>query len=194
MATKITKKRWQEAQTAERTMHTFEEAEGIAYYKKTYQHYFRFVQLGFDLGGLSVIEVGPADFPALRHCKNYNGVIVEPMPSELLKKFCDESGVWLIRKPIEEITTLPEATEVWLFNVMQHIIDPDGFIDKCKQMGQRIRFFEPINYPTCEYHPHTYTLDDFKGWFGECVQEYKGGSVPGFHEADCVYGVFINNK
>jgi hypothetical protein len=192
MANKITKKRWQDAQKAERKMHTFQEAEGIEHYHSTYRHYFRFVQLGFDLGGLSVIEIGPADFPALRHCKNYSGIIIEPMPSEILKKFCDSAGVQLITEPLEEIADLPEVTEIWLFNVMQHIIDPDKFVQKCKEVAKRIRFFEPINYPVSEYHPHTYTEEDFKGWFGDCVQAYKGGSVQGFHEADCVYGVFIN--
>lgn len=200
----ISMERWQQAQNAERKLHTLGLEEGINHYQKTYQHYFAFVQLGFDLGGLSVMEVGPADFPALRYCKNYAGIVIEPMPSEHLQQFCKDAGVILFESPMENIDENMEglqaiqksgsvwlADEIWLFNVMQHIIDPQAFVAKCKSLARRIRFFEPINYPTSEYHPHTYTMEDFRNWFGDCVKEYKGGSVAGFHESDCAYGVFI---
>lgn len=186
--------RWEEAQKAEREQHKMGYAEGIVHYAESYNQYFKHVQLGKDLHGLHVIEIGPADFPALYFCENYNGVIVEPMPSDHLRTICENKGIRLIVEPFEvsEIVLEPAQTvEVWLFNVMQHVQDPDVFIARCKMLADRIRFFEPINQPITTYHPHTFTKEDFEKWFPGTVQDYKGGFIPGFHEADCVYGCWI---
>lgn len=188
----ITHERWKEAQKSERAQHNFDFTRGFQHYKKTYQIYFEFLKLGFDLGGLSICEIGPADFPALAHCKNYSpSIIIEPMPSVLLMNQIDGNNITLIDKPLEDIKTMRVCSEVWLFNVMQHIKDPDVFINKCKDIAHlRIRFFEPINYPTSVYHPHSFSFDDYLRWFGDSVSLYKGGSVPGFHQADCAYGTY----
>src|ERR1044072_7741395 len=187
---KITKERWNAAQSAERALHTLSRKDGESHYLQSYTQYFNLLGLSFDLNGVSFIEIGPADFPALQHCENYKGWIIEPMPSDILSTICAESEIYLITLPVEEIEKVPTADEVWVFNVMQHIIDPEVFVSQCKRMGKVIRFFEPINFPTCEYHPHTFTADDFKGWFGESVNIYQGGSIAGFHQADCAYGTY----
>jgi hypothetical protein len=192
---RISEKRWEVAQLAEREQHIMDSIEGAIHYGRAYHHYFRFVGLGHDLHGLNVIEIGPADFPALQTCINYNGIIVEPMPSEHLKRFCEENGVTLITEAWEDVQCLPDKNtnqvrEIWLFNVMQHVKDPVVFIDKCKNCADRIRFFEPIDQPITAYHPHTYTLADYHAFFGECVNLYNGKSVEGFHEADCAYGIW----
>lgn len=188
--------RWGIAQAAEREQHTLGYIEGALHYGKAYKHYFHFVGLGNDLHGLNVIEIGPADFPALQHCSNFNGVIIEPMPSEHLAQICKEKGITLVDMPFEDVDETrfqgaPGVVEVWLFNVMQHVIDPAAFIAKVKLVADRVRFFEPINEPITAYHPHTYTLEDFQNWFGGSVNLYAGGSVEGFHEADCAYGCWI---
>lgn len=191
----ISMERWQQAQTAERGFHTMNYTEGLLHYAASYKNYFHYVGLGNHLHGLHVIEVGPADFPALSQVTGEGkAIIVEPMPSENLERICKERGIVLINAPFEEIEEweIPEGTiEVWLFNVMQHIIDPDKFIEKAKSIADRIRFFEPIDQPITDYHPHTYSLTDYQNYFGDCVQLYTGGNIPGFHEADCAYGVWI---
>lgn len=195
----IDKKRWAEAQVVERGYHNLGFAEGLMHYNQSYKNYFNYVGLGTDLGGMTVIEIGPADFPALYFCDNFNGVIIEPMKSEHLQRICESKNIQLIQKTLEELedgeimaTQVSNAlTEVWLFNVMQHIVDPDTFVNKVKAIADRIRFFEPIDQPVEVHHPQSYNLQDFKAWFGECVQLYEGGNVPGFHTAPCAYGVWI---
>jgi len=193
--------RWEKAQAAERQFHTMGYADGLMHYANSYRNYFDFVGLGYDMHGMTIIEVGPADFPALYFCENANGVIVEPMESEHLKRICEHKNIQLIKKMLEEIdgediialqVGQKALTEVWLFNVMQHIKDPEAFVMKAKMLADRIRFFEPINRPVELHHPQSYTLEDFKHWFGDCVQYYPGGdSRPGFHTAECAYGVWI---
>jgi len=146
-----------------------------------------------DQHGKSILEIGPADFPALGYCENARGTIIEPMESEHLKTICDALNILILTTPLEEISqaALDEigANEVWLMNVIQHVIDPELFIAQCKAAAPVIRFFEPIDCGTCEYHPHAFTIDDFIRWFG-AAERYIGGTDEDFHTADCAYGTW----
>lgn len=184
----ISRERWEEAQTAERKEHALEYQKGFDHYNKTYEIVFRFLGMETDQHGRTILEIGPADFPALAYCSNYKGIIVEPMPSRHLNRFVKEQKIKLIHYPVEEIE-LPFVNETWLFNVLQHVIDPDLFIKKCKAVSKVIRFFEPIDYPTAPHHPHTFTIMDFVRWFDK-ADRYVGGSVADFHQADCAYGTW----
>ncbi len=195
----ISQERWEQAQKAEREQHTMGAIEGAIHYGNSYKHYFKYLGLGFNLHGLNVIEVGPADFPALACCENYErAIIIEPMPSEILLNTCQERGFQLFTEAFEKALThidkIEGFTEVWLLNVMQHVLDPEVFINTAKQFGGRIRFFEPIDQPITDYHPHTYGLKDYQRWFGDCVNLYTGGEVEGFHQADCAYGIWIKQQ
>lgn len=194
--------RWQAAQLAERVAHEADPNNTAAHYAKVYAKYFSYVNAGVDLHGIHVVEIGPAFHPALAVCKNYGrSIIVEPMLNHELIQFCKQHNVVLVDQPVESDdfnTAIDQLRgekenfiEVWLFNVMQHIIDPESFIIKCKAAGDRIRFFEPIDVPVATHHPHTYAFEDFTKWFGPVVNRYKGGSEgAGFHTADCAYGVW----
>jgi hypothetical protein len=109
------------------------------------------------------------------------------MPSDILKDISKELGCDIIDKPVEEIE-IPKCDEIWLLNVMQHVIDPDLFIAKCKEAAKLIRFFEPIDWPIEIYHPHTFTFE----WYQKHFKDAKlyNGNLPNFHEAKCAYGIW----
>lgn len=182
---RITQERWEQAQKAERECHTFNRKEGEAHYRKTYETYFNY--LGITDSNKTVIEIGCADFPAIQWVKVGKGILIEPMPSEILKEIAKEHGYQIIAKPVEGID-LPKCDEIWLLNVMQHVIDPDLFIEKCKQAADVIRFFEPIDWPIEIYHPHTFTFEYYKNQFPD-AKLYEG-NVEGFHQAKCAYGIW----
>jgi len=200
MYSKITKNRWQIAQKAERECHKFGYKEGFEYYKKTYRMYFDF--LGIQMGGKHdrITEVGCADFPAVAHITFNHALIIEPMPSKHLNRYIESSklDIDLYTQKLEDVSDFIVDTtsdyafgETWLLNVMQHVQDPDKFIDGCKKHSHTIKFFEPIDWIEEVYHPHVFHLQDFQNWFGEDVtQFYKGKSIKGFHESDCAYGVW----
>ena len=188
MIQSITRERWSEAQLAERALHTFEYERGRDHYDQAYAKMFKYLGMDRNQEGKSVLEVGPADFPALAYCRNYKGIIVEPMSSDYLPTLCRFCGIELLTQPLEDLE-LSRMDEVWIFNVMQHVIDPEVFIDKCKSIGRMIRFFEPVDCGTCEYHPHTFTQEDFERWFGDSVRRYTD-RLEGFFDGDCVYGTF----
>jgi hypothetical protein len=187
---KITLERWQQAQEAERKHHTFSREEGRAHYFKTYQNYFEYLGIDFNHEGKVIAEIGCADFPALEHCIVRRGILIEPMPSELLKELVNErKDLSLIVSPVEELDFRDKCVdEIWLLNVMQHVIDPDLFIKKCKQAAKIIRFFEPINWPIEVYHPHTFTFEYYKSHFPD-AKLYKGDKKD-FHTAECAYGTW----
>src|ERR1700750_3468625 len=95
--------KWEKAQVAEREQHTFGYAEGLVHYASSYEKVFEHVGLGKNLHGLAVIELGPADFPALGYCVGIGeGVVVEPMPSEHLARICEQKGLVLIKSTFED--------------------------------------------------------------------------------------------
>jgi hypothetical protein len=185
----ITKERWQQAQVAERACHSLESQAGYDHYAKSYETMFRYLGMEKDQHGKAILEIGPADFPALAYCSNYKGTIIEPMVSGLLDETCARLGISIVARPFEEFHLGGIADETWVFNCVQHVIDPEVFIAKCKQSASVVRFFEPIDCGTCDYHPHTFAMDDFIRWFGK-AERYIGGTDEGFHTADCAYGTW----
>lgn len=192
---KITQDRWDVAQKAERKCHDefherFTREEGKDYYADTYAKYFSYLQMGYKHTGKIITEIGCADYPALEHCQVEKGYLIEPMPSSYLKDMvAKRPDLEIIQRPVEEIT-IPKSDEVWLLNVMQHVIDPDLFIKKCKEATNLIRFFEPIDWPIEIYHPHTFDFDFYKGHFPEAVK-YEGNDK-NFHTSKCAYGVWTS--
>lgn len=188
----ITIERWKQAQAEEILHHTLSFDKGYEKWKDSYSKSFRYLGINPDLHGKTIIEIGCAGFPALMYCENYKGIIIEPLHIPTLERVVKNYPILWIDKPWE-VAKVEHADEIWLLNVMQHIIDPEKFIEKCKATADVIRFFEPINYPTCAYHPHTFTLDDFKRWFGEAAY-YNETTIPNFHAGECAYGVWVKDK
>lgn len=181
----ITHERWQQAQAEERKQHTLTYSEGVKHYKRSYDNYLKYLGTDYNHEGKTIVEIGCADFPALQHVTAKKKIVVEPMPSELLKEICNDERISLYTTPVENMA-LPPSDEIWLLNVLQHVIDPDKFIDKCKASTKLIRFFEPLNYPADVCHPHVLTEADFTRWFREFnIYEDK---VQGFHQWTCAYG------
>lgn len=184
----VTKQQWEAAQKAERQFHNEPFLTGLEHYLDSYMQYFEHLGIDSDLRGKNIVEIGPADFPGLAYCSNLgaNCLIIEPMPSDHLKMF----ELRISNEMAED--AVYEADEVWLFNVLQHVIDPYKIVERAKEQSKVIRFFEPINYGINECHPWNLTMQMFKGWFGDCVKHYPAGQdVKNFHTWECVYGVWI---
>lgn len=178
---------WLKAQAAERRFHNESFDEGVEHYRQSYEQYFRYLEIDSNLWGKNIVEIGPADFPALAYCINRGSFshIIEPMPSDHLKRF----SIPIASQCAEDAEY--KADEVWLFNVLQHVIDPHKIVERAKQQSNVIRFFEPINYGIDECHPWNLTMEMFKEWFGDCVQHYPAGQqVTNFHTWECAYGIW----
>ena len=112
------------------------------------------------------------------------------MPSDVLKLVCDGDILTLISEPAEEVD-FPKVHEVWLFNVLQHVLDPDIIIAKAKKAARIIRFFEPINLPTDKMHHWSFSMQWFEKRFGDCVRHYgKHPYEKHFHQWENCYGIW----
>jgi hypothetical protein len=186
----INKDRWVIAQEEEKLHHIHESTEdSLNKWKDIYDFYFRYLEINLDLNNKTILEIGPARVSALLYCNNYGpSFIVEPTKYDDTEHLYINKDITFIRDLYEDCES-PIVDEIWLFNVLQHIQNPDLFIDKCKKSAKIIKFFEPINTPIETHHPHSFTFDDYVNYFGDSVKLYEG-STETFHTADCVYGVY----
>jgi len=187
----ISRKRWEEAQIGEKIFHVQESLEdSYSHYENTYQNYFDYLDIKKDLKGKSVIEIGPGRISGLLFCQNYSkSYIIEPTEYEGINHLYEDLNLEIIKKTVEEIE-LPKVDEIWIFNVMQHVQDPDFLIEKCKKSSSVIKFFEPIDLPINNEHPFSFSKEDFIEYFGECVLDYTPSGILGFHGSRCVYGTY----
>ena len=78
--------------------------------------------------------------------------------------------------------------EVWIYNCMQHAIDPGKIIDNAKKAAPVLRLFEWIDIPAHDGHPHELTEASLNEWIGQ------KGNVITLAESGCYgkayYGVF----
>ena len=192
MKTPINQERWEKAQKGEKEFHEMEPLEmSIIHYETAYGHYFDYLNISQSLNGKSVIEIGPGRVAALLFCVNYSkAYVLEPTVYSGVDHLYDRKGIEVVRKLAED-WDFPKVDEVWLLNLMQHVKDPDLLIKKCKEAAGTIRFFEPVDLPTDNEHPFTFSMDDFRAYFGDCVKEYAPNQgIKGFHGARCAYGVW----
>lgn len=188
--------RWLKAQQAERRFHTQPFETGYEAYRQSYRQYFEHLGMSFDCQEKTILEIGPADYPALAYCTNYeHSYIIEPMPGSILQELIKGRPITHIAKPAEDIcwqSDLPMVDEVWLFNVLQHVKDPAGIILNSMETAHKVRFFEPINCGTSDCHLWNFTLEYFRDQFGDLfVKHYRGnpGAV-NFHTHECAYGTW----
>jgi hypothetical protein len=78
--------------------------------------------------------------------------------------------------------------EVWIYNCMQHAIDPGLIIDNAKRAAKVLRLFEWIDIPAHDGHPHELTEKALNTWIG------ASGGVTTLAESGCYgkayFGVF----
>jgi hypothetical protein len=193
----ISIEQWKVAQQLEKDWHQNKPLdEMVKSMAITYQKYFKYLDIPYDLGNKSVVEIGPAKVAGLSFCKNYGkSYIIEPIVFEDTAKYYeDKPNLTFIREPAEKCE-FPKADEVWLFNLLQHVIDPLEIINRCKKNAKVVRFFEAINTGTNEIHPFAFSYDFFCDQFGKDVTKFYKGGTGGeeFHGSDCAYGVWTSN-
>lgn len=198
MVEPITQERWEQALSGELNHYDYGNAEN---YKRAsmiiLKDHFN-VDLENDLVGKKVLEVGGGAYPSVLHVTGLaKAVSVEPnfdnFPQDVKDRF-ESANIEGISIPFEEYKGRTKFDEVWFFNVLQHVRDPLLQIENAKKIAKTIRVFEPIDTATNNEHPHTFSETFFKEQFPESeVSVYHGGSIGGFHGANCAYLTWTKN-
>ena len=82
--------------------------------------------------------------------------------------------------------------EVWLYNCLQHTIDPERIIQNCLKAAKVFRVFEWLDIHPHEGHPHMLTESAMNDWIGQKGQTVKLDNVRGC-TGNAYYGVFTGN-
>ena len=134
----------------------------------------------FNLQGKTILDIGGGPVSLLLKCVNFNkAVVVDPckFPDWVLERY-KSHNVEFVNICAEEID-FQGFDEVWIYNTLQHVIDPGEVVARAKKAGKVIRIFEWINTGTNVGHPNNLT----RVW----MDEHFDGMVREMNEKGC-YG------
>jgi predicted nicotinamide N-methyase len=110
--------------------------------------------------GSTVLDIAGGPYPLASavdayHIKRY--VVVDPAD------YPEADGVRRVKVCAEDYTG-EGATEVWGYNVLQHVRDPAAVMQKVRARAhERIRWFDVVDTPIYPVHPHSITADWLRG-------------------------------
>lgn len=144
----------------------------------------------FHLDGKSVLDLGGG--PASLLLKTEGGgrmTVVDPCPYPAwVEARYMAKGIRLLTEEAEGYRRRYGHDEAWIYNVLQHVRDPQAVIQTALDMSDRLRIFEWIQVPTDELHGHFLTRENLEEWIG------TRGQVARFDESGAVglafFGIF----
>lgn len=143
----------------------------------------------YDLHGARVLDIGGGPVSMLLKAVNFTGVVVDPCPyPEWIRARYEAAGIIYFRIEGEYFAHPKRFQEVWIYNVLQHVIDPAAVIETARRHADVLRLFEWVDAETNAAHPHMLTADNLTEWIG------KRGTVAHVNENGAVgtayFGVF----
>ena len=150
----------------------------------------------FDLKGKSILDIGGGAYSLLLKCVNLgNCFVVDPLmkkyPSWVINRYM-EMDIVAFKGKGETLKNNPKIEilfdEIWIYNVLEHVVKPKKVIENALEFGKIVRIFEWLNTRSNIGHPHTLTkkeLDKWLGGEGKVENVSRGGAV-----GTAYYGVF----
>lgn len=147
----------------------------------------------FDVQERSIIDIGGGPVSLLLKCRNRSrAVVVDPGDFPLWVgdryRYCGIDFWHGIAEDIDD--DLLRFDEAWIYNTLQHVIDPERVIAVARKQADIIRIFEWIDVPAYDGHPHSLSQDILDKWLG------GAGFVAELNQSGAVgrayYGVFAS--
>lgn len=177
MSTAIGYPRWREAQAAERVYwypsDPAEHARRRAEEERRLVWYVGLLDLFPPPQLQSVLELGAGPQGLLTtNVRAERRIAVEPMRlDEDDQNRYHAAGVELVQCSAEEYRG-EAVDEVWMTNVLQHVLDPAAVLRVARQHARRrVRIFEWVHVPTSVVHPHVITPELLWAAFGDWAVE-----------------------
>lgn len=143
----------------------------------------------FDMGDRSVVDIGGGPVSLLLKAARLNEArVVDPVdyPDWVVQRYT-HCGIDYQRTRGEDFTEAAAFDEAWIYNVLQHVEDPELVCAHALEAGI-VRVFEWIEIEAYDMHPHCLHEHELNGWLG------GRGFVAHIHEDGAhglaYYGVF----
>jgi hypothetical protein len=143
----------------------------------------------YDLNQYSVLDLGGG--PTSMLLKTRNGstrTVVDPChyPSWVADRY-EAAGIDYVVQEAEAFGGAKHS-ECWIYNVLQHVVDPERVVATAKAHSYRVRIFEWVETETNVGHPHSLHADELNEWLGGVgtVGQINENGAYGL----CYYGVF----
>ncbi len=121
----------------------------------------------YDLRGSTVIDLGGGPASMLLKTVGGNGVVVDPCPYP--KWVADRYAAAEIDyriEPAEQFRLPTRFSECWIYNVLQHVVDPEEVIASARANAYTLRIFEWVESGVSIGHPHSLKVADLDSWIG----------------------------
>jgi 2-polyprenyl-3-methyl-5-hydroxy-6-metoxy-1,4-benzoquinol methylase len=121
------------------------------------------IDIPYDANGKSIIDFGCGPISLLLRTSNFSEAVgLEPLNyGEVVSNRYSQHGIKILQIPLEDYVKEKVYDEAWLYNVLEHVIDPIKCLENVKNSAKKIRIFEWIDIPPSPGHPHTITKEMF---------------------------------
>jgi hypothetical protein len=134
-----------------------------------------------NMSGLNVLDVGGGPSSILlrtnklrgnQHSGVNTGVVIDPLViTDHQKLRYDYFGINFIQDLSENIDKYYSEKgffdECFIYNCLQHVVDPIEILDKISYISKKIRIAEPLNIPIDNLHLHSFNENYFNDYFKE---------------------------
>ena len=118
----------------------------------------RFMMIDKGLPGKSVLDIGCGPFSLLQRVKTGPSVALDPCHYGELEKEYEKNGIRRLYKRGEDLSEADGTfDEAWIYNCLQHVLDPTQILENAMKVASIVRIFEWINLKTYEGHLHKLT-------------------------------------
>lgn len=143
----------------------------------------------YDLELKSVLDIGGGPTSLLLKCINRGrSKVIDPLtyPAWVYNRY-NHAGIEYLLVKGEDINK-EDFDEVWIYNVLQHVIDPVAIINNAKRAGKIIRLFEWLEIGVAPGHPHNLLEDQMNEWLGGSGKTGLSGGGKEY------YGIFLGDN
>jgi hypothetical protein len=169
----------------------------------------RVTPYSLSIGGRRILDIGGGPSSMLLQVSDHGGSkVIDPIewPSWTIDRY-KSHNIEFEQLTGEEINETG-WDEVWIYNCLQHTIDPGKIIENAKKAAPVLRIFEWLDIPAHDGHPQELTknlLDEWIGQSGSTTHVTNGPYVEYFNNnlllcnsqgigAHCYYGWFNHIK
>ena len=124
----------------------------------------------FDLQNKKILDIGGGAYSLLLKCANIGegSTVVDPLMDrhpEWVKMRYETLGVEPVAMTGEDVS-FEGFDEVWIYNVLEHVYDPNKIAENARRAGKVVRVFEWIDTVQNIGHPQVLTEEKLNKWFG----------------------------